>query len=824
MIIGAVLFLILFINLVSASTTIIFYGNNSEIGFIKNSSISNYTISNYSDLILGCNGTCSNWTSRGFSFFNVDSIEPNVVVKSASLILNISYTNIGSDSQMIYDVDESAWLSASNLSKYIDLGNGNSYSLDTSWGQTSGSHSIIFNDQAKNDIADSINNRRKFALGVKNNNENSNSAYINIVKNSVILNISYGIPPLTTASGNYSDNEKPYNIGSIGNRSVSITLNCLFKGDSTSCVNTTYCKDILNTCTPSTLYSTPVSISDDGISYIRFRSTDNQAYLENIESEVINLDLNQPIPSPIVWPQCNPADSCCDNNGYFRANGFVCKNAHDTVCNSAATCSGSAHEDRCTGTSSSCPDNNYDITYNDVCNDLVCGSQSCSGSTFQPERTCSAGVCQTNNAYSCSNNLICQDSLNCKKEALLSSDCKVGYLFDGNLSVCYKSNNYTYDLRYDANGNLISIFGNEIGLGWQYTYNNFNQLFQIKDEGINVLTENYYDASGNRIKKVTYDGVGNQSIFYFDNFIQIVNDSGTFNETYYYFNGLLVGKKDNNGKLYFYHANNLGSTSLLTNSSGDVVDDLTYEPFGKNNQSNQRYTYTGHENEDALLYLGARYYNPELGRFLQADPVIGNLYNSQDLNKYSYVKNNPYKYTDPNGTSIIDYFNNIKTALTWNPIQFISNKINEIKSFLNVQPSVKIAKNVYEESGRIPVVGETKDILEEGYSEVSYQAKPNFIKESDIGKSEKNILNQKRENAFWAGVSLGIGFAPEKGSVLKIVSSSSNYYSIIFNSNPYKDVAHEVRDTVDQTREICINPNNQIKENIVEENNIIRLN
>jgi RHS repeat-associated protein len=186
-------------------------------------------------------------------------------------------------------------------------------------------------------------------------------------------------------------------------------------------------------------------------------------------------------------------------------------------------------------------------------------------------------------------------------------------------------------------------------------YNDFNQLFQIKDEGVNVLSENYYDASGNRIKKVTYDGVGNQSIFYFDNFVQAVNDSGTFNETYYYFNGLLVGKKDNNGKLYFYHANNLGSTSLVTNSSGDVIDDLTYEPYGRNNQSNQRYTYTGHENdnEDALLYLGARYYNPELGRFLQADPVIGNLYNSQDLNKYSYVRNNLYKYVDMDGRDAV---------------------------------------------------------------------------------------------------------------------------------------------------------------------------
>ncbi|MSP13291.1 MAG: hypothetical protein EXR62_10090 [Chloroflexi bacterium] len=50
-----------------------------------------------------------------------------------------------------------------------------------------------------------------------------------------------------------------------------------------------------------------------------------------------------------------------------------------------------------------------------------------------------------------------------------------------------------------------------------------------------------------------------------------------------------------------------------------------------------------------LLYYGARYYDPALGRFLQADTIVPQPGNPQSLNRYSYVMNNPVKYTDPTG-------------------------------------------------------------------------------------------------------------------------------------------------------------------------------
>ena len=49
------------------------------------------------------------------------------------------------------------------------------------------------------------------------------------------------------------------------------------------------------------------------------------------------------------------------------------------------------------------------------------------------------------------------------------------------------------------------------------------------------------------------------------------------------------------------------------------------------------------------IHMNGRIYDPTIGRFLQADPVIQDPYNTQSLNRYSYVMNNPLSYTDPTG-------------------------------------------------------------------------------------------------------------------------------------------------------------------------------
>jgi RHS repeat-associated protein len=63
------------------------------------------------------------------------------------------------------------------------------------------------------------------------------------------------------------------------------------------------------------------------------------------------------------------------------------------------------------------------------------------------------------------------------------------------------------------------------------------------------------------------------------------------------------------------------------------------------------YTFTGQrvDTSAGLMYYHARYYDAALGRFTQPDTIIPNPYNPQSLNRYSYVYNNPLRYTDPTG-------------------------------------------------------------------------------------------------------------------------------------------------------------------------------
>src|SRR3989338_10677948 len=154
----------------------------------------------------------------------------------------------------------------------------------------------------------------------------------------------------------------------------------------------------------------------------------------------------------------------------------------------------------------------------------------------------------------------------------------------------------------------------------------------------------------------------NESTYYMNtrpaDFIQVINTNGTIiNETYIYLQDKLIAKYDTNGRKFFYHPDHLGSTSLVTNESGDVVEDLLYLPYGDvlSGTEISRFGYTGQENdlESGFMDYGARQYDARFSRFIQPDPVISDIYNPQNLNRYAYVLNNPYKYVDPDGRIIL---------------------------------------------------------------------------------------------------------------------------------------------------------------------------
>ncbi len=102
----------------------------------------------------------------------------------------------------------------------------------------------------------------------------------------------------------------------------------------------------------------------------------------------------------------------------------------------------------------------------------------------------------------------------------------------------------------------------------------------------------------------------------------------------------------------YYHADHLGSIRLITDESGTIVSEMCYDPFGEPLlEGEQDFFYTGKERDmsTGLYYFGARYYDPEIGRFITRDTVEGDYTNPQCLNRYSYCRNNPLLYLDSDG-------------------------------------------------------------------------------------------------------------------------------------------------------------------------------
>jgi RHS repeat-associated protein len=104
----------------------------------------------------------------------------------------------------------------------------------------------------------------------------------------------------------------------------------------------------------------------------------------------------------------------------------------------------------------------------------------------------------------------------------------------------------------------------------------------------------------------------------------------------------------------------LSSSYHLGYRLADAIQTTTYcVPFGGNQGDTfstltaKRFTGQYHESAipggEGLSYYNARWYDSRLGRFVSADTIVPNPRNPQDLNRYSYVRNNPLKYIDPSG-------------------------------------------------------------------------------------------------------------------------------------------------------------------------------
>ena len=105
----------------------------------------------------------------------------------------------------------------------------------------------------------------------------------------------------------------------------------------------------------------------------------------------------------------------------------------------------------------------------------------------------------------------------------------------------------------------------------------------------------------------------------------------------------------------FFLTDHLGSTTLTVLPDGTQAGRMLYRAFGEQRFTSGTtptdYRYTGQlaQADVGLYYYGARWYDPALGRFTQADTLIPQPGNPLDWDRYAYVRNSPVNYTDPSG-------------------------------------------------------------------------------------------------------------------------------------------------------------------------------
>ncbi|NVJ65334.1 MAG: VCBS repeat-containing protein [Gammaproteobacteria bacterium] len=223
--------------------------------------------------------------------------------------------------------------------------------------------------------------------------------------------------------------------------------------------------------------------------------------------------------------------------------------------------------------------------------------------------------------------------------------------------------NYTYD----NNGNLQS------GDGKSITYNAFNKPITITKNG--AVSAFNYGADLMRYKQVKSGSGADETTIYLDKLVEIVT-KGNLKTTKTYIGDVAIVTKEESSasalpshKIAFTHRDRLGSVITLTDHVNNVFERRSYDPFGKPRKGDfvdvapatitgvvggKPFTprgFTDHEHLDdaELIHMNGRAYDYNLGRFLSVDPFVQAPGNSQSMNPYSYIMNNPLAGTDPSG-------------------------------------------------------------------------------------------------------------------------------------------------------------------------------
>ncbi len=218
---------------------------------------------------------------------------------------------------------------------------------------------------------------------------------------------------------------------------------------------------------------------------------------------------------------------------------------------------------------------------------------------------------------------------------------------------------------YNANGSMIS------GDGRSISYTVFGKPVEITQGSRTV--DLHYGPNRNRYLRIDNENTGSETTTHYIGSVERTFRANGDIDTQRYVDGELIVTETESGGAYTTDVlvvlkDHLGSTDLLANEAGAIVQAMSFDAWGKRrapddycpltgsvlynfDTSNSRRGFTGHEGLDpvGLIHMNGRVYDPKLARFSSADPFLQAPSNTQSHNRYTYVFNNPLSYTDPSG-------------------------------------------------------------------------------------------------------------------------------------------------------------------------------
>ena len=167
-----------------------------------------------------------------------------------------------------------------------------------------------------------------------------------------------------------------------------------------------------------------------------------------------------------------------------------------------------------------------------------------------------------------------------------------------------------------------------------------------------------YDAENNRISQTENGAKTEYVVDSNSSSLTRILTAEKEGDTTYYIYGIGLIAQENGNEYLIYHFNNIGSTEAVTNIDGEIVETFDYGPYGEllsENKCSIMFLYNGElgvaTDSNGLYYMRARYYNPEIKRFINQDVMTGSIVNTPTLNRYAYVNGNPISLNDPFGLS-----------------------------------------------------------------------------------------------------------------------------------------------------------------------------